>query len=106
MFDPHHNAHDDYYLVEGDLSDSWEGLPGDLVLMNWNGGKRAESLAFYSGRGHRQLIAGYYDSGDGAASARAEVEAGREVPGFLGLMYTTWRRDYGEVEACAAGASE
>ena len=68
MFDPHHNAHADYYLAEGDIAGSWEGLPPELVLMNWNGGKRAESLAFFAGRGHRQLIAGYYDSGDGAAS--------------------------------------
>src|SRR4051812_26240728 len=26
MFDPNHNAHDNYYLVEGDISGSWSGL--------------------------------------------------------------------------------
>ena len=26
MFDPYHNARDDYYLVRGDLAGSWKGL--------------------------------------------------------------------------------
>ena len=104
MFDPHHNAHGDYYLVEGDVAGSWEGLPPELVLMNWNGGKRSESLTFFAGRGHRQLIAGYYDSGDGAASAEAELATAQGTSGFQGLMYTTWRADYSQLEAYAAAA--
>ena len=30
MFDPFHNAVNDYYLVRGDLKGSWEGLPKDV----------------------------------------------------------------------------
>ena len=106
MFDPHHNAGVDYYLGEGDLAGSWQGLPEDLVVMNWNGGKRAESMAHFEGLGNRQIIAGYYDSGDGLASAAREVAAGRPSAGFLGLMYTTWRNDYTQLEAYADGARE
>src|SRR5262249_54007761 len=44
MYDPHHNAHDNYYLVNGTLEGSWKGLPEDVVLANWNGEKGRESL--------------------------------------------------------------
>ena len=101
MFDPFHNAHDDYYLVEGDIAGSWEGLAADTVIMNWNLGN-ADSLAFFADRGHEQIVAGYYDSGDGYASAQSELAAGAGL--VRGLMYTTWTGDFGELEAYAEGA--
>lgn len=103
MFDPHHNAHDDYYMVDGDLAGSWEGLSPETVLMNWNLGD-TDSLAFFADRGHPQVIAGYYDSGDGAASAAWELAAAEGIPGVSGLMYTTWVGDFGQLEAYADGA--
>ena len=53
MFDPHHNAVDKYYLVNGSLKGSWEGLARDVIIANWNGDKAAESLKFFADRGHR-----------------------------------------------------
>ena len=61
MFDPHHNAVDNYYLVNGTLKGSWEGLPADLGMINWNSGKPKASLPWFADRGHRQILAGYYD---------------------------------------------
>ena len=61
MFDPFHNAKPSYYLAKGDMTGSWESLSKDAIIVNWNSGKAAESLKFFSERGHRQLIAGYYD---------------------------------------------
>ena len=58
MFDPHHNAVDNYYLVNGSLKGSWEGLSREVMIANWNSGKAKESLAFFADRGHKQLIAG------------------------------------------------
>ncbi len=101
MFDPHHNAHDDYYLVEGDIAGSWEGLTADTVVMNWNLGN-AESLAFFANRGLEQIVAGYYDSGDGRTSAQSELTAAAGL--VRGLMYTTWTGDFGQLEAYADGA--
>ena len=101
MFDPYHNAHAGYYLVEGDLAGSWEGLPADTVVLNWNLGN-ADSLAFFADRGNPQIIAGYYDSGDGYTSAQTELAAG---PGLVrGMMYTTWVGDFDQLEAYAEGA--
>lgn len=99
MFDPHHNAVKDFYLVNGDLAGSWEGLPRDAIIVNWNSGKPRESLPFFAGRGHKQVLAGYYDGR--ADSIRGWLEAGKEVTGIDGAMYTTWRNDFGQLEAFA-----
>jgi hypothetical protein len=99
MFDPGHNARNHYYLVRGDLSGSCEGLDKDVVIMNWNLGKLRESLQFFSGRGHRQVIAGYYDSK--VERVRDHLEAAKDVAGVIGVMYTTWKRNYRDLEAFA-----
>ncbi len=97
MFDPHHNAVKDYYLVNGPLTGSWEGLPRDVVVANWNSGKAAESLKWFAGRGNPQVIAGYYDAGP--ENFRRWDAAARGVPGIRGFLYTTWQQRYGDLEA-------
>jgi hypothetical protein len=94
MFDPHHNSVDHYYLVNGTLKGSWEGLARDVVIANWNGGKAAESLKFFAYRGHPQIIAGYYD-GDDLTNFQQWDAAARQVKGVVGFMYTTWQAKYG-----------
>ncbi len=94
MFDPNHNAVDSYYLVNGSLKGSWEGLSRDVIIANWNGGKARESLAFFDGRGHRQLIAGYYDVDD-LSNFQTWDAAARDIKGVMGFMYTTWSNQYG-----------
>jgi hypothetical protein len=96
MFDPHHNAHDNYYLARGDFAKSWEGLPKEVTVVQWNFDKRAESLKFFADRGHRQIIAGYYD----APPARVKdwLTAIKDVPGVDGIMYTTWVDNYRDME--------
>jgi hypothetical protein len=103
MFDPKHNAHDNYFSVEGDLSGGWIGVPSNVTVLNWNLGQLHQSLLWFSGRlskqpvTHGQIIAGYYDQGDGAAAAREELGAAAGVPGVRGLMYTTWNDDYSQL---------
>ncbi len=65
MFDPHHNAKQDFYLVNGTLAESWLGLPKEVIICNWNSGHAAESLRFFAGQGHEQVIAGYYNASVG-----------------------------------------
>jgi hypothetical protein len=51
MLDPNHNAHADYYLVDGDFTGSWNWMPKDLVIVCWYYQKRNESLKFFSSLG-------------------------------------------------------
>ncbi len=111
-FSPYHNAVNDYYDVEGDLTGSWAGLPPGAVIMNWN--PTTASLKFFSGtdtsvtppqpHAFQQIIAGYYDSGDGATSATEEIQAAMGIKGLTGLMYTTWVPDYSQLAAYATAA--
>jgi hypothetical protein len=96
MFDPHHNARDSYYLARGSLQGSWEGLPKEVCIMNWNGQHAAESLRFFSDRGHPQIIAGYYDGP--LENTRQWLRKAKGISGILGVMFTTWHSNYSELE--------
>jgi hypothetical protein len=79
-------------------------------MMNWNLWNLHNSLVWFSGMNtnqptaHNQIIAGYYDSGDGAGAAKAEVAAAKGVSGVVGLMHTTWNQDYSQLQAFADAA--
>ncbi|MDB6109465.1 MAG: putative glycosyl hydrolase [Pedosphaera sp.] len=99
MFDPFHNAVKNYYLVRGDLTGAWNGLDKSVIVMNWNFDHRRDSLKFFSDRGQQQILAGYYDAGAGQIGQW--LEATRGVPGVIGVMYTTWERNFTDLEAFA-----
>ncbi len=99
MFDPYHNAYetgDPYYLVEGLWSGSWEGVPDDVVILNWNGfADRVASAQFFAERGHPQILAGYYDTDIYyTPDWLAELEG---TAGISGVMYTTWTNNYDQM---------
>jgi hypothetical protein len=98
MFDPHHNAVDHYYLVNGDLSGSWEGLSKDVWIVNWNFGVREESLRFFADRGHLQILAGYYDTDAQQIGRWLETVRKHQISGVKGVMYTTWQQDYSNLK--------
>jgi hypothetical protein len=110
MFDPYHNARDHYYYVEGDLTGSWKGVPANVTILNWNLDHLRESLAWFAGEDRRQpvaysqIVAGYYDKGDGGQAARIELAQAARIHGIDGLMYTTWGDDYSQMESFAAAA--
>jgi len=93
MLDPNHNAHGDYYLVEGDFTGSWKFVPKDLVIVCWYYRKRDASLKFFSDLGFRTLAGAYYD-GDTLENPRGWLESLDKTPGALGIMYTTWQNKY------------
>jgi hypothetical protein len=106
MFDPLHNAADSkdpYYLVNGNWSGSWAGVPADVTILNWNSqpDKRRASAAFFAGRGHSQILAGYYDAPVGAFRDRPWLADLAGLPGIEGVMYTQWGSGYGNLEAWA-----
>ena len=103
MFDPNHNAHDRYYLVNGDLAGSWDGLGRDVIVAVWYRQKRAESMKFFADRGNRMIVAGYYD--EPVANLRQWLDAAEALtpagtPSLVrGTIYTTWQRHYQDLEA-------
>ncbi len=99
MFDPHHNATNNFYLVNGDLAGSWEGLPKDCVIINWNSGKAKQSLSFFGKRGHTQIAAGFYDAGP--ETVKQWIDAGAGLNTLRGAMYTTWQNDFSKLERFA-----
>jgi hypothetical protein len=104
MFDPHQNAVRDDYLINGSLAGSWTGLPSSVTILNWNAKHMRESLRFFAARGHRQVLCGFYDGDPGGA--RWLVEQARGIRGVTGVMYTTWRGDYSQLEEFARSARE
>jgi hypothetical protein len=101
MFDPNHNAVPDYFLVNGPLTGSWEGHDPNVTIANWNGGKMRASLEFFAARGHRQVLAGYYDANDLSSFTKWDAAA-RSVKGADGFMYTTWRAKYDLLDSYGA----
>jgi hypothetical protein len=110
MFDPFQNAVNNYYYVEGNIAGSWAGIPSNVTVLNWNLSNLTNSLTWFAGLNsqqptfYRQIIAGYYDSGNGGAAATQELQQAAGIPGVTGLMYTTWGSDYTQLQAFAAAA--
>jgi hypothetical protein len=102
MFTPTQNAHAGYYLVGGDLTGSWKGIPKDAIVLNWDSVKPQESAAFFSGLGLHQILAGYYDKTPGDITGwLRQVRANK---GIVGVMYTTWEDKFEDLEAFAKAA--
>jgi hypothetical protein len=108
MFDPHHNAkaNEPFYLVRGDLTGSWEGLPKEMLVINWNSTEAAKSLPFFAQHGHGQVLAGYYDAPPERIknwlAAGAKDAATKDS--IRGVMYTTWQGNFADLEKFAAAA--
>jgi|WetSurMetagenome_2_1015567.scaffolds.fasta_scaffold56102_2 hypothetical protein len=101
MFDPNHNARADYYLVNNSLAGSWKGLDPEVTVMKWGEPeKAAKSLAFFSRRVKRIMIAGFYDENVEKNRALWAGALG-EAPNLAGVMYTTWSGDYSKLEEFA-----
>jgi len=99
MFDPFHNAHDHYYLANGDLAGSWKGLDKDVIVATWNFTTRERSLNWFGSLGHPQLLTGFYDRGVNEMEGWRKAAAG--IAGISGAMYTTWRDDYSHLNTFA-----
>lgn len=93
MFDPHHNARPNYYLVRGDFTGSWRHLPRDVVMAVWGGEPRPESLAFFEREGFSVLVACYYDADD-LRDVQGWGEHARKHGHVRGFMYTPWTGKY------------
>lgn len=104
MFDPMHNAVDNFYAVNGTLAGSWKGLDKDVGIVNWHGGLQGKNCRFFAELGLRQILSGYYDSDENGDTIAAWQANTRDVPGIVGAMYTTWEDRYDAMETWAKRA--
>jgi hypothetical protein len=93
MVDSLHNAHNNYYLINGDLTGDWDHIPTDITIVNWNGGNASKSLNFFSNYGFKQITSPYYDVGN-TSTIRGWRLAQEGIQNIRGMMYTTWSNDY------------
>lgn len=93
MLDPNHNAHADYYLVDGDFTGSWKYVPKDLIIACWYFKKRDLSLKHFSQLGYKTIGAAYYDADD-LENCTGWLKSLQATPGARGIMYTSWRNKY------------
>lgn len=93
MFDPAHNAVNNYYGVVGDFTGSWKYIPVDMTVVCWYHKIRDQSLAFFSGLGFRTCGAAYYDAAD-LTGSKEWLTSLKKTPRAQGIMYTTWERKY------------
>jgi hypothetical protein len=104
MFTPFHNAgkgkdpskNENYYLVKGNWYGSWELLPKDVIILNWHAPK-PEGITFFSDKGHKQVLCGFYDA-TATADMKKNIDhwmtVSKGAPGILGFMYTTFGNNY------------
>ena len=93
MLDPNQNAHGNYFLVDGDYTNSWKHIPKDLTIAVWGGEPRAESLKFFADGGFAMLVACYYDADD-LKDVKGWLKLADQTPKVRGLMYTPWQKKY------------
>jgi hypothetical protein len=93
MLDPNHNAHGNYYLVEGDYTGSWKHIPKDLSIGVWGAAPREKSLRFFADQGFKTLVACYYDADD-LKEVKDWMALAKPLPSVRGFLYTPWQRKY------------
>jgi len=100
MYDPNHNAVDNYYLANGTLAGSWEGLPSSWDVANWhNNGPK--TLSFFEDHGNKQILCGFYDESGPNYSIDEWLDMSKGYPGVYAVMYTTWCQDFSKLAAWA-----
>ncbi|HTL57511.1 MAG TPA: carbohydrate binding domain-containing protein [Candidatus Limnocylindrales bacterium] len=93
MLDPNHNAHGNYYLVDGDYTGSWQHVPKNLIMTVWGGEPREKSLRFFADQGFRTLVACYYDA-DNLKEVQGWLDVAAPFRKVRGFMYTPWEKKY------------
>jgi hypothetical protein len=104
MFDPMHNAHGDYYSVNGSWAGSWEGLDPGIGIVNWYGELKGKNAKFFADRGEKQILAGYYDGNEHGGDIVEWLKGVKGVEGIVGAMYTTWQDKYAAMDEWAEKA--
>ncbi|MFC1582141.1 hypothetical protein ACFL4W_01250 [Planctomycetota bacterium] len=99
MFDATHNAKRKNYYYNPDSCDkSWEPVPRQVIIGNWRK-KRRDSQEHFQQAGFRQIFVGYYDKP--VKEVQEWVEMTADLPGIIGVMYTSYTGNLKDLEAYA-----
>ena len=93
MFDPNHNAVDNYYGCKGSYEGIWDLIPKDIVMSCWYRDKRDLTVPFFTRKGFRVQAGAYYDALDHKVDA-GWMDTLNRTPNATGWMYTTWNAQY------------
>jgi hypothetical protein len=105
MVDPLANAVDGYFLCNGTMRGSWEGVHPDVGIINWYGPLLGANCQFFADRGLRQILSANGGEGDTDGSVIEDWrKRTRHIPGIAGVMCTTWTDNYDALETWAARA--
>ena len=99
MLDPNHNGVAGYYNCATSFEDAWKGVPKELIVCCWYGGKRDISMPFFASHGFRTMAAAYYDEKPPLKGSRKWRDVVLRTDGAVGIMYTTWRGAYADLPA-------
>ena len=99
MLDPNHNGVSVYYNCATSFEDAWKGVPKELIVCCWYGGKRDISMPFFASHGFRTMAAAYYDEKPPLKGSRKWRDVVLRTDGAVGIMYTTWRGAYADLPA-------
>lgn len=100
MFDPFHNAKDKVCGCKGTFVGIWDLIPKDVIMVLWYGGMLDKSVPFFTERGFRVMGSVCCDSKklDMVEKWKRSINS---APGSKGFMYTTWRRDFDQLDGFA-----
>jgi hypothetical protein len=93
MLDPGHNAINNYYLMKGDLTETWKYVPTDLTIMCWHAQARKKNVRFFAQHGFPVMASVCRDPGKPGTQEEWLRVLGK-APDARGMMFTTWTGDY------------
>jgi hypothetical protein len=94
MFDPNLNARKDYAMIKGGFEGSWNYIPKTIRPVVWDYNKRDDSLKHFKNNGFKSFVSVSVDSSD-MNNWKKSLDSNDPV---LGIMYTTWKKDYSKLE--------
>lgn len=94
MFDPNLNARKDYAMIKGGFEGSWNYIPKTIRPVVWDYNKRDVSLSHFKNNAFRSFVSVSVDSAD-MNNWKKTLDNNDPV---LGIMYTTWKKDYSKLE--------
>ncbi len=100
MFDPFHNAKDKVCGCKGTFVGIWDLIPHDVIMVLWHGGVLDKTVPFFTERGFRVMGSVCCDSKK-LDMVEKWKNAVNSAPGSKGFMYTTWRRDFDQLDEFA-----